>query len=222
MIRPHAITALILVLASACGGAVAPSASPGPTPTAQPTVAPTPTLTPSPTLAHLRVGVLPAGTYVTNRFVPPLTLTLNEGWRLLFQDEEDEIAFERSGPAFFGISFAAQVVDQATGRAIPAPDDLVAWLGSHPALDAGQPTPVTVAGVTGWSLEAAVNTVPNMDVFAHPEGDYHVVAGERIRIYVLPFDGPDLVILFSTAADSFDALAAEMQPVIDSIELDAS
>ena len=221
MIKPHALTALILVISSGCGGAVAPSGSPEPTPTMQPTIAPTPTLAPSPTVVPLRVGVLPPGTYSTNRFVPQLTLTLGEGWHLLFQDEEDEIAFERSGPAFFGISFTTQVVDPATGRPLSAPDDLVAWLANHPALEADQPEPATVVGVTGSSLEASVKDVPVMDVFAYPEGNYHVVSGERVRFYVLPFDGPDLVIVFSTASDRFEAMAAEMQSVIDSIEVDA-
>lgn len=39
---------------------------------------------------------------------------------------------------------------------------------------------------------------------------------------VLPFDGPDLVVLFSTGAAGFAAIAALVQPILDSLEIDKS
>lgn len=217
MTRP--IPTLLLTLAlAACGGA-SPATS---TPTATPATATPATATPTTAgVPSLHQGVLQPGRYTTTSFQPKLTMTLGEGWEALFQDDEDEIAFERAGPAFFAITRVSQVVDPTTGRAVAAPDDLAAWLVRHPALDADQPQPATVAGVTGTSLEAAVKSVSQMDTFAYPTGNMHFTAGERVRFYVLPFDGPDLVAVFSTAPTGFDAVAADVKTVLESLEVAA-
>jgi hypothetical protein len=220
------LTAAALALVGACGGG---GSTPNPTPTLSPTptTAPTPTPTASSTptpegSAPLRVGSLQPGRYHTNVFDPQVTFTLGSGWMNLFADDNDEVALERSGPAFLGFSRATQVV-AADGQVMDAPEDLVGWLSEHRAHDVRATRPTEIAGLAGTVLEVDVKAASNMDVFAFPTGNFHVAAGDRAHYYVLELDGPDLTIVAMGSQATFDAEVLPLiEAVLASLEVDAS
>jgi hypothetical protein len=159
---------------------------------------------------------------MTTAFEPTLSFTLEDGWRGLFPDDEDEVALERSGGVFFAITRVSEVVDPTTGTVVAVPDDLIAWLTTHPALTAEMPEPVTIAGVSGQRVDVTVTNGSEREIFAYPGGNMRIPAGVTFRCHVLPLDGADLTIILG-APDAVFAEATELiQPVLDSLVIDAS
>jgi hypothetical protein len=165
----------------------------------------------------LSPGPLEPGRYTTTQFEPRIALTLGSGWTELFADDSDEVAFERSGPAFLGITRVTCVIAPSNGREADAPSDLAAWLSEHYALQLGSTAEVTVAGLPGTMLEGIV--AQTVEMFAYPAGNLRVVAGERIRYYILELDGSELTIVVMGSPSVSDALIAEAESIVDSLEV---
>lgn len=140
----------------------------------------------------------------------------SDGWRFFFQDDEDELAVGTSEVELAG-GRVANVLDPITDTITPAPDDLVAWLGSHPGLQAGSPDPATVGGIAGQSIDVTNTGAANVDIFAYPTGNLRVAAGTTARIWVLPYDGPDLVFSGFARTTTFQQALPILQAIIDSI-----
>jgi len=206
---PAAVVGVILV---ACAGASTPAAE---------SQAP-----PSPTLAltgpfSLSAGTLVPGEYTTTAFQPPLAFTLDDGWRGLFPDDEDEVALEGPGGAFFAISRVSEVVDPTTHSAVAAPDDLMQWLTTHPQLTAGTPKEVTIAGLSAQAVDVTVTDRSELEIFAFPSGNLKIPEGVSYRCHVLQLDGPDLAIIIGAPTAGFADAVERFQPVLDSMEIDA-
>jgi hypothetical protein len=140
----------------------------------------------------------------------------SDGWRFFFQDDEDELAVGTSEVELAG-GRVANVLDPITHAITPAPDDLVAWLGSHPGLEAESPEPATVGGIAGQSIDVTNKGAANVDIFAYPTGDLRISAGTTARIWVLPYDGPDLVFSGFARTTTFQQALPILQAIIDSI-----
>ena len=167
-------------------------------------------------VAPLRMGMLPAGTYSTTRFEPTLILTLGEGWTQLFADDADEVALENKPEGVaLNITRVTRVVDPRNGSRVEAPEDLIAWLASHPALSASEPEPVTVAGIEGRTLTIGPST-GDVPLFSYPSGDMRLPPTEQARIYVVPLDGPDLTV-FQAGPGGADAVDELVRPILASI-----
>jgi hypothetical protein len=183
-----------------------------------------PSLSPSPAPTEpfaLGSGALPPGKYTTTLFQPTLAFTLNDGWRGLFPDDDDEVALEGPDGVIFAITRVTKVVDPATRTAVDVPDDLVEWLTSHPLLTAEAPQAVTVAGLDGMSVDVTATNDADLGLFAYETGNMRIPPGVTFRCIVLPFDGPDLTIVLG-APDAGFAEATEMiQPVLDSLVIDS-
>jgi hypothetical protein len=162
-------------------------------------------------------GLAPAGTYSTTSFKPTVVLTLpTDGWRFFFTDDNDELALGMGIVELAG-GRVANVVDPATHESVPAPDDLVAWLGARPLLQSGAPEAVTVGGIDGQYIDVTNKGSVDVDVFFYPTGNLRVSSGATARFFVLPFDGPDLVFTGFAMSERFDEAMGILQPVIDSI-----
>jgi hypothetical protein len=217
---PAAVIGLVLV---GCAGAS--TATPGPTEgpaSPSPTSAPASTNpTPAPTEPFaLRSGALPPGVYTTTLFQPTLIFTLDDGWRGMFPDDDDEVALEAPDGVFLAISRVANVVDPTTGTAVAAPDDLVEWLITHQKLTAGTPDAVTVDDIAGQWVDFNSTDGKEHAIFAFPSGNLRIPAGVTFRCYVLPLDGPDMTIIVGAPTAGFADAVAMSQPVIDSIAID--
>lgn len=208
-IRPLLLAAIVGLLGSGCGTA---TTTPAPA-TASPTAAPTGPFA-------IRAGTLTPGPYTTTAFQPTLTFTVGDGWNGMFPDDSDEIALNDSQEGLFAITRVTQVIDPATRvTAIPVPDDLIAWFTTHPQLTAEAPRPVTIAGLSGRSVDVVVTDGSEPDMFAYESGNMYIPAGFRIRYIVLPLDGPDLTIVVGAAKDAFDATIERAQVMLDSLAI---
>ena len=205
---------LIAAVVSGCGTGVAP-----PTPAAS---APTPA--PSGAVA-LKAGFPDAGTYTTTAFAPRLTFPINDDdWRVLFDDDEDELALEDDSGE--GTMFLAARVSQVVGpdgTVIDAPDDLVAWLDGYPSLAAAPPARTTVDSRPATSIDVTNEAREQADLFAFANAyateNFHIPLGTRLRFTVVPMDGPDLVITTGGPIDEFDAAMARTKPMLDALQI---
>jgi hypothetical protein len=206
------------------------SAAPTSTPAASPSgTAGCPSQAPIPTssqgassaeAAPLQTGALAPGRYAATAFDPQLTFTVGDGWTALIADDPDELALEGQGATILNVTRPSKVVDPKSGAGVAAPDDLIAWLAAHPSLAAALPKPVVVSGVRGRSIEVA----PTRDasIFSYPTGDMHFPAGVRIRFFVVPLAGPDLVIVAGGPEASFCRASVEAQQIADSLQIGGS
>ena len=169
-----------------------------------------------------RVGFPDAGTYTTNRFAPPLTVTIDDGWQVMFPDDPDEVSLEGdSGDRnLFVVSRVSQVVSPETRMAVDAPDDLVAWLQSHPSLVAGTPTDTTVDSLPAKAIELTNESSADVDLIAFPTGNFRVPSGVRLRVTVVPMEGADLMFSTGGPIDGFDAAIARTNPMLASLQID--
>ena len=201
---------LLAAVVAGCGTSVAP-----PIPSAS-----APTAAPSGPVA-LKAGFPDAGIYTTTAFRPRLTFPINDdGWQVLFDDDEDELALEDdSGDGtMFLAGRIAQVVGP-DGAVIDAPDDLVEWLGGDPSLTAAAPAATTVDSQPATSIDVTNEDRQQADLFAFPTGNFHIPPGVRLRFTVVPMDGPDLVITTGGSVDQFDAAMARTKPMLDSLQI---
>jgi hypothetical protein len=166
------------------------------------------------------VGMAPPGSWTTTAFEPTLTFSVNtDGWMFFFQDDDDEMAVGKSGDIEVTAGRVGNVVDPTSHKDVPAPDDLVAWLASHPALDSRTPQPATVGGIDGRSIEVTNTGGQDVDIFAYPTGNLRVSADTRARFWVLPYEGPDLVFSGLAPEASFDDALPDIQSIVDSMEI---
>ena len=154
-------------------------------------------------------------------FQPPLAFTIDDGWRALFPDDEDEVALEGPGGTFFAISRVSEVVDPTTRAAVAAPDDLIEWLTTHPQLTAETPKVVTIAGLSAQVVDVTVTDGSEREIFAFPSGNLKIPEGVAYRCYVLQLEGPDLTIIIGAPNAGFADAVERIQPVLDSIEIEA-
>ena len=201
-------TAVIAAVLAGCAGATTAPASPSPT------AAPTGPVA-------LRSGALPPGQYTTTAFQPTVAFTLDDGWRGMFPDDDDEVALEGPGGAFFAISRVSEVVDPTTGAAVAAPDDLVEWLTTHPRLTSETPRSVTIGGLPGQVVDVNVTSGSELEIFAFATGDLRIPAGVTYRCNVVPLDGPDMTIIVGAPSAGFADAVEIVQPVLDSLVIDA-
>lgn len=163
-------------------------------------------------------GPLEPGRYTTTHFEPRIAMTLGSGWNLLFADDDDELAFERTGKtSFLGFGRVTRVVNPATGRDEDAPSDLIAWLSQHNALTDTCTTQADVGGIPARIVEATASRTA--DLFFYPTGSFHVTTGSRFRWYVLTVDGLELTITVAAPVDEFDSMITDVASVIDSVEV---
>jgi hypothetical protein len=121
-------------------------------------------------------------------------------------------------------------VDPAVGRTTAA---LQAWLARVRGLVASTPTPVTIGGLTGVSLDLRLDprtartcpgaTTPSVQIFGDADGnehDVHVAGDVPMRVYLLDLgDGRSLVI-FVNGVDkaTYDALLPDATSIIESFQ----
>jgi hypothetical protein len=154
-------------------------------------------------------------------FQPRLTIRLDDdGWRVLFDDDDDEVALEDdSGDATMFLGARVSQVVGPDGSVVKAPDDLVAWLGKYPKLTSAAPVATTVDSMPAMSIDVTNKGSTATDLFAFPTGNFHIPPGVRLRFTVVPMDGPDLAITMGGPVDHFDAAIARTKPMLDSLQV---
>jgi len=202
---------------------------------------PTPSPSPSPTPAALRDGDLEAGTYAISPFLSPnnaiqFTVTVPEGW--IGAGPGVVPATGSTGPDGMGMSLGLKVnglysdpcndnlgdPDIAVGSTV---DDLVTALASQPMYEATAPTDVVVDGYAGKRMDLQL---PSDIDFASCQGGQYWVwdagpyaqgPGNRWHLWVLDIDGFTAVVLTEDFESTSAEDQAELQALVDSLQIDA-
>ena len=178
-------------------------------------------------------GDLPPGKYVTDEFEPAFSFgVLGEGW--VVGGAEARVTLDmRLGVEGPEISFVNEqkVFDPSKPSdliAVPAPEDMVAWLQGHPYLETEEPVPASVGGVKGTQIDAVVaDDVPTSEcgdnclgLFMLSPDIFEVVyEKERVRLVVLKDVGGERVtITAKTRAADFEGFLPKAQKVLDTVE----
>jgi hypothetical protein len=173
-----------------------------------------------------RLEPLPAGTYVSETFMPPLTYTVPEGWKM-FSDHLNEYGLEpadapvpwepRQGLAVYVWRDVEAAAPEFCGS-FPVEDvgysaqKITASLADHVGLVTTQPAPVTVGGLDGFMIDAVMApswTEPCPPYFDEPvvwtvlaRGWSGLTATEAQRIYLLDLaDGGNVAIEIYACCD---------------------
>jgi hypothetical protein len=203
---------------------------------------PGPTPTPSPTPMVMREGgelaPLEPGTHVTEDFLTRVTFTVPAGWEGRVGGPYVVDLGRARGPRALGFLIFdivyADPCDYSKGPMAPPPgptvDDLADALASLPGVSATAPTDITVDGYRGKqvTLTAPPSTLigcvlspdGNMRIWASPLGaTYGMDPGDRNAVRILDVDGQRLVIDAPQPLTQSVAEKAEVQQVLDSIQL---
>jgi hypothetical protein len=187
---------------------------------------------------------LPAGRYSDASVGRELTFTLDEGWMTAAITGSAGFVLTRHEPnsPYLAITpFLGQVFPAACAKDGDDPEafmkgvtdiettaaSLVDHIASHPAITAGQPVPIKVAGYEGLQLDISAVKVdeacmpPWAWLWALPEvGDYHLNDGEVARIIAFDADGQVMVAVMEAFPDAdLEAFLPEAMAVLDSLEV---
>jgi hypothetical protein len=226
VIRGLCAFVLILVVA-ACGGASLPPAQASQAAATQPPL-----------------QALPAGTYTSAGFQPPVTFTVPEGW---VQPTDTElytylrpIENDAIGVHLFRDPKAAS--QDSSCPAAPEPGvggsaaELAAWIEQRPGLVVSAPTMATVGGLSGIQLDVGLksdwtqscpfaNGIPSVPLFNSPAIDHWVVVGnERLRLFLLDLPGGGTVVVDLDAfdGDQVEDLIARSAGIVRSLAFGTS
>ena len=216
--------------------------SPGPTP--DQTSVPTPVPAASPSALPAAGSTLPAGRYVMAPFDEPndairFTVTVPDGW--VSGPEQGGLvpAAPRSTEGPEGMALVFIMVnglysdpchDNAAGEEDvlvgPTVEDLAAALQDQSAYEASAPTEVALGGYTGLRMDLQLPS--DIDFATCDEGQFWVWdaapyaqgPGNEWRLWILDVEGARVVVLAEDFATTPEEDRAEMQEIIDSIEID--
>jgi hypothetical protein len=226
------------------GPTSAPTPTPSPPPAASPTASPTQQPSPSPTANTLPTthGELAAGTYYIDRYDltqgARLTFTLPTGWA---GDQSADLTKDgdQPGELLFTPWWVTHVFRNACqweGTLVEAGstvDELVTALAAQEGREASAPTDVTVGGFPATRIELTVPadldtsacTNGNLRYWPGPGPDLNSglccnPPGNTDVVYVVDVDGRRLVIVARHYPDSSAANRAELQAIVDSIQIE--
>lgn len=194
----------------------------------EPTPSPSPAASPSPT-----------ATVVTSEaFSVPLSLELPSGWQV----REAAALFSAFRPApqpeqlFERIVFAdpdAMRVAEASG-AQPWPDDLHAWLEGRPEFEPSEPQAISVGGRPATLIESVAIYEPTATRPTFPiiqigppdpitEGTLLAFTEGSVTWRLIEVDlgdGSEVVIAYLRPTETFDAWAAEVEQILDTVRFE--
>jgi hypothetical protein len=177
-------------------------------------------------------GALDTGRYTTDEFEPSFSLSLDEGWAVGIGDMTDVFSIGLEGqPGQLDFSRPEAVFDpedpKEGGILLPTPnstDEWVAWYREHPFLDAEEPVPVTVGGVSGVRIDSVVSSVPEGNSIL-PLWTYsgRILIGDekgtQYRTIILEVEGETLLVgLSAPSNDTFEQLLPKAEGALDTVE----
>jgi hypothetical protein len=121
-----------------------------------------------------------------------------------------------------------EIIDPSTGEPAPLPENLAAWLASHPMLDVTGPTEVTISGRKGSAVEGTPGGEAAFDVngqlkFAQGRSSsgapIFVGSDHRFRFTVLEGAEDPLLVGIVARADRYEEFLLTAEPIVDGIAL---
>ncbi len=89
-----------------------------------------------------------------SNFKLPISVSFGSDWHVV--DNLPHLFTISNGQVDIGFNIVttARLADPVDGRYIPFPDDFVSWIKSNPDFTTGEPTQVTVGGISGVQIDA--------------------------------------------------------------------
>ena len=198
--------------------------------------------TPSAGQAGSLPPALPAGTYTSSAFQPPVTFTLPAGWWVP-SDSGDYFGLQPVASDLIGVHLFRDPLAASQDLACPTTAepgvgslsaDLAAWIRGLDGLVVSNPRLATVGGLRGVELDVAIadgwtascpfaDGLPTVPLFVG-KGDFRwVVAGnERLRLSLLDVPGGGTVVVDIDAFDGslMDALLVEALPIVQNLSFE--
>lgn len=194
---------------------------------------------PSSTPAPTGPVALAPGTYRSQAFQPPVSVTLPAGW-WISTDSADYFAVQPVATDQAGVHIFSGPLPASQAASCPeAPEpsigtldvQVAAWIRSRPGFVTSPQRPVTIDGHRGLELDVSIaaswtqscpfaNGLPAVPLFIGATDSYRwVVAGsERLRLDLLDVDGRTVVVDVDAFDGSLmDALVAQAQPIVQSL-----
>ncbi len=240
--RGAAVVAVVALLAMAGVGAARWLETPTPrepvAATGGAAVSPGPASAPA-TPRPARAGPLSRGTYATVNFQPSFTFSVDDGWVVAY-DDPDLFWMDRVRDKSAFVVYRANVVytgpcaESPTQRIEPGSDAFLDWLEAHPHLEAVNPHPRIVDGVTGIEIdvtggersEACADDRPSaprpielVAIARFAPGGIFVEPGEEIRFVVVDLPaGTVSFALMAALGSSAQEFLVEADPVMNSVD----
>jgi hypothetical protein len=225
-------TGLSAVSAAPTDGAPEPTAE---SPTPQPSGVAGPVACPQGVLCPGRIG---PGEYAAALGPAGITFTVQSEWDADIHPEAGFVSLFHAGDvkAILGASLVPDKVftdpcdDQTTEPLARTPEALIEWLAEHPAVEMGDPEPVTAGEATGLRVEltttkdapcsATSGVAPELILF-WPQGEHGVFLtadGTTAIFYVLSV-GEHVVVISAETIFELEPWRAVVEPVLESIEV---
>lgn len=177
---------------------------------------------------------LPPGPVPSEGFKEPFTYTLPPGWSLTGTGAR-YYSFTPNHGAGQLIALSGVVAARSDCSRRPEPgvgtssDAMINWLSTDPALDATTPRPTALGSAAGSWLDVTLApdwklTCPNglTLVTRHPDGpeSMEILAGDKMRIYVLDVPGGDTVTILATVPERTDSRYSieDVAPIVESFD----
>ena len=210
--------AILAIVAVGCGGGGAPSAAPS---------------------GASRPPALPAGTYQSQAFQPPLSFALPDGWWIA-SDVADYLALQPVDSDQVGIYLFRDPLAASQDLACPIEpepnvgtlsSELSTWMRALPGLITSNPRLASVGGLRGIELDVRIadgwqascpfaGGLPTVPLFVGQNGEMRwVVAGsEQLRLSLLDVPGGGTVVIDIDAFDGslMDGLLDAAGPIVGS------
>jgi hypothetical protein len=224
---------LVATLLAGCGGAgptPAPTAgaptevpatlsTPAPTPSPAPTPTPVPTAVASP--MAFASGVLPAGTYITTG-TPAVAFTVDAGWTATHPDKDPNLFDLEKGSTYLFVGSVSQIFNSDQMDTIQVPENadpaaMAAEMAKVSELHVSDPKPIAIGGATGVSFDVTTDAQLITGLVAGDHTGFTFAEKQTDRLAFLSVAGRLVVVAVEGATNQFDSVAAQAQPVLDSI-----
>jgi hypothetical protein len=185
----------------------------------------------------LRQGQLEPGAYAAEGFVHPFSFrTSTDSWSASVLEPTWVGLIRRAN--YLHVQLWDRVFDPTSRTARPAdleplPTDLIGWLGDHPRVDATDPEPVQIGGISGFRVDARVvkplpTTPPECGglrclVLGRIAGEGELVeveVGQIARFVVLDVPGGQIIILYRAPVERFERFSRTAERLLATFEFE--
>lgn len=162
-------------------------------------------------------GAIPPGLHEFKQFDPPLSMVFGSGWMAPFAPDGEKVVLE--GPVFLAVARPTRVVDPDSMEFVPAPEDLIAWVGTHKNFEATNPIGTTLGNYPAFMVDATA--LEGTKTLAFNVVDAILVAkGDRMRLIVANVEGKTVAAMMIASPADFDAKMATGQGLLDTLRFD--
>ena len=226
--RPWRLSiALVVVLASSCGGDDPGAQSPDaetPTPadaeSDESPESPSPEVeeTLPPGIAATTQGLLRAGSYQTSVFEPLATFIVPRGWRIPFEEGDNIIIARKVEPRDEVIYIDSSQRGLDTGAALDfAKDTFIGTTGVARDFRFSREEEASIGGYRGLSVTMDLRTDQPVVTLGLGTEAYEVRPGDRLQLNAISIDAEAILVFVEAPGPRFGAFLDEAGPVLDSL-----